>query len=75
MSITYSLIFNQNMSEIQKQIRKGFLLASAQDPTLYFPIDVVDLVGEFATKPPKEYEPSFMKKYTIFMEISFMMSW
>ena len=67
MSLTYILIFNQNMNDIQKQIRKGFFLASAQDPTLYFPIDVVDLVGEFATKPPKEYAPSFMEKYTIFI--------
>ena len=67
MSLTYILIFNQNMNDIQKQIRKGFLLASAQDPTLYFPIDVVDLVGEFATKPPKEYAPPFMEKYTIFI--------
>jgi len=67
MSLTYILIFNQNMNDIQKQIRKGFFLASAQDPTLYFPIDVVDLVGEFATKPPKEYAPPFMEKYTIFI--------
>jgi len=55
------------MTTIQKQIQKGFKLASEQDPTLHFPNDVVNLVNEFATKPPKEYEAPFMEKYTIFI--------
>ncbi len=67
MCLTYFLIFNQNMNDIQKQIQKGFKLASEQDPTLHFPNDVVNLVNEFATKPPKEYEAPFMEKYTIFI--------
>ena len=49
------------------QIQEGFKLSYSQDPSLYFPDDLIDLVAQYTLKPPKEYCSVFMEKYTIFI--------
>lgn len=50
-----------------RQIREGFQLSWSHNPSLYVCSDLVELIIEFTLKPPKEYCPEFMEKFTIFV--------